>query len=77
MLIFSANPLPQPIYWATVVPFGNSFLLVGGMTTDDTRLSTIYHYDPHEDCWTLLDAKLKEGKTNVIALMVDRKLFSI
>ena len=70
----SANPLPQPICCvrhATVVPFGDSFLLVGGYTPDGSELSTIYRYEPDEDRWTLLDGRMKEGKENVIAMMID------
>jgi N-acetylneuraminic acid mutarotase len=74
--VLSANPLPQPITLATTVPFGDSFLLIGGMTGNSSRktyLSTIYWYNPDEDSWNLLDASLKEGKAGVIAIVVDRE----
>jgi N-acetylneuraminic acid mutarotase len=77
----SATPLPQPITDATVVPFGDSFLLVGGATSSHVSshffLSTIYHYEPEEDSWTLLDERMKEGMAGVIAMLVDRKLLGI
>jgi N-acetylneuraminic acid mutarotase len=58
---------------ATVVPFGDSFLLVGG-GNNNSCLSTIYHYKPQEDSWTLLDARMKEGKYGVIAMLVEREM---
>jgi N-acetylneuraminic acid mutarotase len=77
--LISANPLPQPITNATIVPFGDSFLLVGGETVNDDSyilsLSTIYHYGPEEDSWTLLDGRMSEEKCNVIAMLVDRNAF--
>ena len=48
--------------------------MVGG-TTHNSELSTIYSYDPEEDIWNLLDAKMKEGKRKVIAMMVDVQMF--
>jgi N-acetylneuraminic acid mutarotase len=60
---------------ATSVPFGDTFLLVGGETTNGSKLSTIYRYNPEDDSWTLLDSRMKEGKRNVIAMLVDRELF--
>jgi N-acetylneuraminic acid mutarotase len=71
----SVNPLPQPIWNATVVPFGDSFYLVGGQTSNGSNLNTIYLYNPDEDSWTLLDAKLKQGKYGVIAILIDKQLF--
>jgi hypothetical protein len=71
---FSANPLPHPIANATVVPFGDSFLLVGRISTGSLLLSTIYHYKPQEDSWTLLDAKMKEANSGVIAMLVEREM---
>jgi hypothetical protein len=42
---------------------------------DGELLSTIYHYNPDEDSWTLLDARMKEKKYSLVAMMVDRDLF--
>jgi N-acetylneuraminic acid mutarotase len=75
LLYISANPLPHPISHATVVPIGDSFLVVGGETNLGETLDTIYHYIPHEDSWTLLDAKLKNGKGSVTAMTVPREMF--
>jgi N-acetylneuraminic acid mutarotase len=58
-----------------VVTFGDSFLLIGGRTSPYvTYLSTIYHYNPDEDSWTLLDAKMKQEKCSVIAKLVGREV---
>jgi N-acetylneuraminic acid mutarotase len=45
------------------------------VTTDLSNLSTIYRYNPEDDSWTLLDSRMKEGKSYVIAMLVDRELF--
>jgi N-acetylneuraminic acid mutarotase len=39
------------------------------------HLDTIYHYNPDDDSWTLLDAKLKNGAYSVAAMAVPRKMF--
>jgi hypothetical protein len=72
------SPLPQPMDKATVVPYDDSFLLVGGRTnlTGNAYLSTIYHYKP-DDHWNTLDARLKEGKYGVIAMLVGREMLEI
>jgi hypothetical protein len=59
------------------VPFGDSFLVVGGIMFDgfNENLSTIYLYNPDGDSWTLQDARLKEPKIRPIAMMVDREIF--
>jgi hypothetical protein len=76
---FQANPLPNYITNASIVPFGDSFLLVGG--TDDEfgsrKQSTIYLYNPDCDSWTLQEARLKETKTPAIAMMVEREIFDL
>ena len=69
--LLSGNLLPQPIEESTVVPFGDSFLLVGGITSYRSRLSTIYRFEPDEDRWTLLNGRMKEEKEKVIAMMID------
>lgn len=71
----AAKPLPHPIAYAAVVPFGDSFLLVGGWTKGCLSLSTIYYYNIDEEDWTPLDSILNERKCNVVAMMVDRKMF--
>jgi N-acetylneuraminic acid mutarotase len=59
--------------------------LVGGVTEERHQryqranrisfLDTIYRYNPDEDSWTLLDERMKEKKTGVIAMLVDRNMF--
>jgi N-acetylneuraminic acid mutarotase len=63
--------------YATVVSLGDSFLLVGGHGGDLTPLSSIYRYNPEEDSWTLLNARLKKGKLIAIAMLVDRETFTM
>jgi hypothetical protein len=78
----SGNPLPKPIFDATAVPFGDSFLIVGGSSAfpiswgkERKNNNTVFRYNPDEDSWTLLDARMKEEKYEVIAMLVDKQMF--
>jgi hypothetical protein len=42
----------------------------------EAYLSTIYRYD-HPDRWALLDARMKEGKYEVIAMMLDQEMLKM
>jgi hypothetical protein len=57
----AANTFPPHVH-CTVDLFGDSFLLVGETIDYNAELSTIYHYNPVEDIWTLLDERMKEEK---------------
>jgi N-acetylneuraminic acid mutarotase len=70
----SANPLPHIIFGATVVPFGDSFFIVGG-TDRAINYSTIYRYNPEEDSWTLMDGRMRKGQFYVISMLVKREIF--
>jgi len=58
--------LPYDIEFNQALPYRESFMLVGGQSdqVDAFALDTIYYYDPEEDEWELLEAKLEEGKHN-------------
>jgi hypothetical protein len=73
--LFPANPLPLPVQNGTVVHHRDSFFLVGGWTTGYLELSTIFHYNPKEDTWTLLDSRFNHRLGHVITFMVDRNMF--
>ena len=65
---------------ATVVPYGESFLLVGGEVGYDVspisgRTDAIYQYEILDNSWTLLDAKLPFNRSVPVALMVDIDIF--
>ena len=81
---FSSNRLPKPIYGSSVVPFNNeallpfvnSFLLVGGFS-DGQYLADIYQYRPgDDDDWIKLKAELKTPRRSHVALPVQHSLFS-
>jgi hypothetical protein len=55
---------------STISPYGDSFVLIGG-ENGTCHLGEIYKYDAEKDGWILLPAKLKEGKSNVIAMTVN------
>ena len=74
-LQFVGPNLPHPIENAASVPFGNTFLVVGGMS-EAKYLDTIYRYEARNSAWELLDAKLSEARVNAVAMMVDRTIFN-
>jgi hypothetical protein len=63
------------MYDSNVIPFGDSFLLVGGRIKNLEWLSTIYLFNPDDDSWTLLDARVEGEKEGSFSMMVDRNLF--
>ena len=71
---FAGPSLPHPIENAASVPFGDTFLIVGGMS-GAKYLDTIYLYDVGKAAWTLMDARLSEARVNAVAMLVDRAQF--
>ena len=69
---FPGNALPEPIYDATVVPYEDSFLLVGNGNGLSDR---IYRYENLGDSWTLLETRLQKPVADPVALMVDADIF--
>ena len=70
----SANRLPKPILGAAVVPYDNSFLLVGGFS-DGLYSADIHKYNAVDDEWIKLEAELKTPRYNHVALLVEQSLF--
>ena len=75
--MITANPLPKAISDAAVIPYNNSFLLIGGETDslDSYFLTDVYQYNSVDDSWILLDAELKTARSGHVALLVERSLF--
>ena len=59
-ILISANLLPKPIGEASVVPYDDSFFLVGGYNGNDGYIGEIYRYSAASDEWIELKAKLKK-----------------
>ena len=70
-----ADPLPYAIDGATSVPYEDSFLLLGGITTGGYT-DGIFMYVPQTDSWTnLYPLKMPRAAFGVTAMMVDRDIF--
>jgi len=69
--------LPLTLESTTVVPNGESFLLVGGYHIDNLNenTDTIYKYEVLSGSWTLLDTRIPYNVTAPIAMMVDLDIF--
>ena len=75
-LHFTANRLPRPISEAAVVPYKDSFFLVGGGNRDDGLFfKDIYHYDIDNDAWIEVEGKMRTARSDPIALPVQESLF--
>ncbi len=56
----SKQSLPYDIDLAACVPYKDSFLMVGGYSSDrDDFQRTIYYYDPTEEGWDLLVERME------------------
>ena len=67
--------LPKTIYGATVVPYLQSFIMVGGYTYREGYLDSVYFYEVDSDSWTQLAVTLPRKAHTVSAMMVDRSIF--
>ena len=66
---------PAPMYYPTTVPYGDSFVLIGGYNpVDAVYLSTIYFYDPIDQSFKLRE-RLRVAKSFPGAVMVDSMSF--
>ena len=77
-ILLSGNSLPLPLQDTSVVPYGESFLLVGGCHAGDNLrevTDTIYKYEVLSESWTLLDTRIPYKVVSPIALMVDLDIF--
>ena len=64
------------IYNPDSVPFGDSFLLIGGYDPSRNQLlDTILQYIPTNDSWVEMDAKLKVPRADVTVIPVQRSIF--
>ena len=75
-MLITANRLPKPISEAAVVPYDNSFFLVGGGNRDDGLFfEGIYQYNADNDEWIEMEAKLKTPRSDHVALLVQQSIF--
>jgi len=70
----SAQSLPEPITRASVVPFNNTFLVVGGFGNGEYS-GNIYQYIVADDDWFKMDTELKTPRSRHVALLVQQSLF--
>ena len=75
-IFISANDLPRGIYNAESVPFGDSFLLVGGYDSFEFELlDTFLQYIPANDSWVEMPAKLRTPRADHVVIPVKRSIF--
>ena len=74
MLSFSANDFPGDISDVDSVPFGETFLLVGGMS-NGANTDSILVYSPTGDSWNYVEGRLESGKNKTTAMLVQKSMF--
>ena len=67
--------LPVPLAYAAVVPFENTFLVIGGITGRSDQVyhksDKVYRYNTPESTWTeMRKLRLREPKSQVTAMWV-------
>ena len=66
--------LPYWVYGAYSVHFDETFALIGGAGTVGYR-DTMLKYEPKNDTWSELPGKMKRGRSNAIAVVLDVNIF--
>ena len=71
----SENPLPHPLMFGSTVPFGDTFLIVGGsVDVYETGLppsDEVLQFNPNEETWTVREERLGCGRYGHFAAFVD------
>ena len=71
-----SNDLPFGLWGADSVPYGDSFVLVGGyIEPNDVESDAILLYKPMDDSWDVMEGALKTPKRYVKAINVRRNMF--
>ena len=69
----TAKGLPKPMRNSAVVPYEDTFLLVGGY--NGNYLADVFQYNPNDDEWAKLTTELKIPRHSHIAVLVQQSLF--
>ena len=64
------NPLPFDLWLSSVVPFGDTFLAVGGLRADGQRDDRILEYQPDDESWMVREERLSEPKSEMSVLFI-------
>lgn len=63
--------LPYDIHYGASVPYGDSFLIVGGYSNGQfSYLDTIFYFNPETEIFELFDQTLSEPKDQMAAFLV-------
>ena len=70
----ASNTLPFEMSTGAVVPYEDTFLIVGGHDGSNS-LDTIYYYEVDSESWSELDATLSSPSSQLEATEVDINIF--
>ena len=70
--------LEHDVYFAVSVPYKESFIIAGGMSSflGDVELNTIYYFEPIFEEWTLLDT-FSSPRRNFAAFFLDESFVQL
>ena len=69
----AANPLPEATRAGETVAFGNTFLIVGGLGSNER--SEIVQFNPEDESWTVREEAMSLPRVGHYAAMVDAERF--
>ena len=69
----SSHSLPYPIAGAAVVPFGDTFLIVGGAPDGslETSHASILEFEPDSETWIEREETLALARRDMFAVMIE------
>ena len=73
MVSFSGTSLPFAMYGGAVVPYMNSFIIVGGKDWNDgdqIDYDTIIKYNIEDQSWKMLPKRLIQPRHDLSAMMI-------
>ncbi len=76
MFFFPAHRLPLRMATSAVVPFDDSFILVGGSMALGSKNESIFKYEVETEGWTRLPGTLTLPSGEMAAMMVEESHFN-
>ncbi len=74
--LFPGTPLPTALGWNPAFQrHGDTFYLFGGRASRTIHVNTVYRYNPGSGTWTLLNERMRTGRSEAITMQVRREDF--
>ena len=74
-LYLTGNDLPYPIHSGTIVPYEETFLLVGGSNRYNNISDRVHRYTPDGHWEDMTNLRLSEARYDAAAMLVSSTIF--